>query len=188
MPININVGLLKKVGTANFGSVGASCNVSFEAGHDLLDNDLEAFHARVKNAFIACRQAVQDELNRACDNEPVNDAGNGAVARPTTARTNGSNGNGNGQHYVGNGNGSNGRAHRNGNGHAASTKQIDYARQLAKSVQNLGVRRLETIAAKMYGKPLAALTSMDASGLIDTLKSIKAGEIDLDAVLGGNVV
>ena len=66
-----------------------------------------------------------------------------------------------------------------------SEKQIEYLRQIAKQVSGLGIRRLETLARKLYGKPLASLTSFDAAGLIETLKSVKAEELDLTVVLDG---
>ena len=201
MPITINVGLSKKVGTPNYGSVGATCNVSFEAGHDLLESDLAGFHQKVKNAFVAARQAVQDELTRELNTpasngngatnghaaEPSHNGSNGNGASNSHANGNGTNGNSsNGNGYGANGNGSNGNGQHNGNSRGASEKQMSFAKQLAKSIQGLGVRRLETLAQKMFGKPLAALTSMDASGLIDTLKNIKDGQIDLDSVLEGS--
>ena len=160
-----------------------------------MDTDLEAFHRKVKAAYIACRQAVLDELAREL-NAPAsngNGATNGHAAVPSQNHTsgngagsnhaNGSTTNGNGA----NGNGSNG--YRNGSngtsGHSASEKQLGYARTLAKSIQGLGVRKLESLASTMFGKPLAGLSSMDASGLIDTLRAIKDGKIDLDSAMEG---
>jgi len=171
MAMKITAGVGRKLGLPEYSSVSASCHVEFEADQNLL-NDPSAFHQRVKAAFTTCRDAVAEELARqqpgargSDTNEP---AANGPSSPPPTSAT------------------GNGDGHRNGgNGHGASEKQITYLRQLAGQVKGLGVRRLEELAQRMFSKPVAALTSLDASGLIDALKNIKSGQIDLDAVLGG---
>lgn len=174
MPMTINVGLSKKVGLPDYGSLGATCNVQFEADGALLHTDLEAFHRHVRNAYVAAAQAVNDELARQRAGLVGQEASRPAARPPAS---------GNGANTTGGSSSSNG----NGNGrtnHAASDKQLAFARQLAKAVPGLGFRRLETLAQKMFARPLAALSSLDASGLIDTLKAIKDGQMDLESVLG----
>jgi len=177
MPIKISAGLSRKLGQANYGSIGASCNVDFEADATLLDHDLDAFQQRIRNAYVACAQAVNDELTRQQAGSGRN--GNGrtsshsAETTHATAPPNGCT------------QGGNGRNGSNGGGYHATDKQLKYLRQLADQVKDLGVRRLEDLAQKVCGKPVAGLTSLDASSLIDTLKSIKSGEIDLDDALNG---
>jgi hypothetical protein len=65
MPLTLNVGLTKKIGQPDYGSLGASCHVEVELDSQLLQYDLDGFHQQVRKAFVACRQAVQDELAKA---------------------------------------------------------------------------------------------------------------------------
>jgi len=189
MPLRLNIGLSKKLGLPDYGSLGASCNVDIELDAALLQTDPEAFQRHVKHAYDACRRAVQDELARhqaapssaPATNPPAATANVGGNGHSGSGNGSG-NGNGNGH---GSGTGQNGNGNGHGNGHPASEKQFTYIRQLAGHIKGLGVRRLDALAQKMFCKPVASLTSLEASGLIDALKSVKAGEIDLDSVLGG---
>lgn len=161
MPLKLNVGLSKKIGQPDYGSLGASCHIEVELDHALVFEDLDRFQERVSNVFDACRQAVTEELTRQ-PSPAAEPAHNGYPSRPINGReTNGAS-----------------------NGHRASQKQLDYAKQLAGQIRGLGVRRLEGLASKMFDKPLAGLSSLDASGLIDALKEIKVGKVDLAAALG----
>jgi hypothetical protein len=168
MPLRLNVGLTKKVGLPNYSSLGASCNVELELDQSLIVSDLDGFQDRVRRTFVACRQAVDDELGRL--GSGGSDVESADPAQVDFATAGSSNGN---------------VAHRNGDGHRASNKQLAYAEKLAGQIKGLGIRRLESLAEKMFFKPLADLSSLDASGLIDVLKDIKAGTIDLAAALDG---
>ena len=162
--LKLNVGLSRKVGEANFGSRGASVNLEIELESGLVGQD-GRLQERIRSLFHLAKGAVDAELNGNGHAEPAGDVPEvtAPTPRPTAAA---------GQR-------------RNGNGHQASEKQLSYARQLASQIDGLGVRKLESLAQRMFGKPVAGLTTLDASGLIDCMKSIKAGTIDLAAALNG---
>ena len=177
MPLKLTTGIAKKTGLPNFGSVGASCAVEMEVDASLLEHDLTGFQRKVQDAYTACRQAVNDELARhqvvveTGTSQPANQPANQPATKPLPANRS------NGNQTNGNGNGS--------NDHRASQKQRNYIGQLAGQISGLGARRLEALSQKMFGKPLADLTSLDASALIDTLKAIKDGQIKLEDALNG---
>jgi hypothetical protein len=182
MSLKVNVGLSKKIGLPHYGSLGASCHVEVELDSTLLFADLDGFQEKVKRAYVACHQAVSDEIQRQ------------QVAGSLNGVSNAVNSNGHHDHgdrVAGNGHGkpANGNPARNGasdrsdsgtrESHRASSKQLSYARQLAGRIQGLGYRGLENLVATMLDKPLADLSSLEASSLIDTLKQVAAGSIDL---------
>jgi hypothetical protein len=64
MAMKISVGLQKKVGQPNFGSLGASCHVEFEIDPSLVESNMDGFHNKVNGAFLACRHAVNAQLRQ----------------------------------------------------------------------------------------------------------------------------
>ena len=64
MAMKIHVGLQKKVGQPNYGSLGASCQIEFEMDSTILESNMDGFHDRVNGAFLACRQAVNLQLRQ----------------------------------------------------------------------------------------------------------------------------
>lgn len=172
MPLTLNVGLSRKIGLPDYGSLGASCHVQVELEASLLKSDLEAFQQQVRNAYVACAQAVTDELARHQRTSPTATRSTDATtATPATAR-----GQANGH-----------RALREAShSHRATEKQLDYAHQLAGLIKGFSGRKLDQLAQRMHGLPLTELNSLQASGLIDMLKAIKAGDATLSAALEGS--
>lgn len=114
MPLTLNVGVSKKVGLPDYGSVSATCNVTVELDANLLQADLESFHNRVRGAYVACAKAVNDELARQQGHEGSNGGGSNAPGASSVPAHHG-NGTGNGQDQPANGNGYGGNG-RTGNG------------------------------------------------------------------------
>ena len=162
MPLKLHVSFTKKVGLPEYSSLGAACGVELELDQSLLSADPDGLQARVKQAYAACSRAVNEELSR--QTTGASHADHTPVTQPSH------------------------KAATQTNGHQASDKQLSYARQLAQQINGFGVRKLEALAQKMFDKPLAGLTTLDASGLIDTLKEIKAGNIDANTALNGAAI
>jgi len=160
MPLKTNVGVSRKIADNQYGSRGASVNLEVELDSSLVQEP-ERLQERIRQLFRLAQQSVDDELAR-------NQAGNSTASHQTNGAANGHQTNGS-----------------NGTGHRISEKQLTFIRQLANAIKGLGVRRLDTLANTMFKKPLTDLSSLDGSGLIDVLKDVKAGKIDLENILSG---
>ena len=163
MALKLNVGISKKVGLPGYGSLGASCNLEIELDQSLLFENLEGFHQRAKQVYTACCHAVTNELARQQETAAA-EVPNGHAEADVTSDAS-----------------SNGHE-----GHRASPKQINFLEHLAGQIRSLGVCRLEELVETLFSKPLADLSNLEASRLIDLLKNVKSGKVDLAYVLNGS--
>ena len=62
MPLKLNVGISKTIGLPDYGSLGSTCHIEVEVDGRLIFDDLDGFHQKVRQAYVACAQAVNDEL------------------------------------------------------------------------------------------------------------------------------
>jgi hypothetical protein len=172
MPLKLNVGLTKKLGLPDYGSIGASCHVEVELDDSLLHSDLDRFQHQVRDAFVACRQAVHDELARhqgqSVQNTPVVATAPAPAPKPRSSPATRSASNGS-------------------NGRAASEKQLAYLMQLSRRIAGLGGGALEDVSRRLYEKSLQELNSFEASSLIDTLKAVQEGTVQLPGLVGEEV-
>jgi hypothetical protein len=169
MPLKLNVGFGKKVGQPSFGSLSANCSLECELDASAVVGDLDELHQRANELFLACSQAVHAELAR-----------QQAVHAHNSATTSV------GQQTMAHRNGSLGPATTNGQDRYVSGRQLGYAMQLARQIRGLGANKLDTLAERLHGTQLFELSRLEASSLIDTLKAIKEGRVDVNVALVGD--
>ena len=157
MPLKLSVGISKKVGLPSYSSLGASCHVEVELDQSLVFDDQEGFQLRVKKAYVACSHAVAQELAR---QQQSHTEANGKAGSPSSSDS-------------------------EPDGVRTSQKQLDYMGRLAGQIRGLGSQRLDQFSEHLYSKPTDDLSSADASGLINMLKDIIAGKIELASALNG---
>jgi hypothetical protein len=158
MPLKLNVSVSRKVGQPDYGSLGASCALELELNEGLLHSDLDGFQQQVRNAYVACNQAVSDELARH-QASPVNPRTNG----PGASASDHGPGNGNGPARPG-ANGSRGRS-----GKPATPSQAKAIYAIARSQR----ADLEGLLRDEYGVDRPEdLSLADASKFIDQLKAV----------------
>ena len=64
MPMTVKVGLTRKVGQPNYGSLGASCDVQLELDGTLLFADPHGLQDKIRTAYAECERAITAELDR----------------------------------------------------------------------------------------------------------------------------
>jgi len=78
MPMKLNVGLSKKVGQPDYGSLGANCHLEVELEADLLRQP-DDLHEKIRYLFRLARESVEEELKgkAGANGQPYHSNGNG---------------------------------------------------------------------------------------------------------------
>ena len=158
MPMRLNVGLSKKIGLPDYGSLGASANLELELDSGAI-GDPDRLRQQVRHLFGLAKASVEEELNQQQAGMP--NAGGDAHSRDPH-----NNGNRNG-HTISNGNGHS----RHSNGRTATQSQVRAIKAIASRLRldlshqlgHYGVSAVEDLGIQQ------------ASELIDTLKAPAGG-------------
>ena len=113
MPLKANIGLSKKVGLPDYGSMGASCNIEVELDSSLIENQPAVFQGHVQSIYQACREPVEAQLA----GQKPKDVSHLVLSPQATT---------NGNHVTEQSNGT--------NRFQASEKQLSYIQQLATQI------------------------------------------------------
>ena len=143
MPLKASIGLSRKVGQPDYGSLGANCQLEVELDASLV-GDAEAFHERVGKLYALANQAVNDQLARLNGNGHT--AGNG---RPKSTPTN---------------------VRNSDDETPASNKQLKYLLDMARQRHKMDLARTAEFCDELVGtNDVYRLTKRQASAVIDRL-------------------
>ncbi len=149
MPLKASIGLSRKVGQENYGSLGANCQLEIELDASLI-GDAEAFHDKIQRLYAMANQAVNDQLNQQTANRNAN-----GPTRPANGR---------------NGNGANGRPQDDIDNTPASNKQIKYLLDIARQRHQMNLAQTAEFCEQAVGtNDVYQLTRSQASTVIDKL-------------------
>lgn len=156
MPLKLNVAVTKKLGQPDFGSLGASCSIEVELPHNIVFDDLEAFHRHARTVYVAATQAVNDELARHQQTDAAGISGNGHAPASNGQSNNHPNGNG----------------RKGANGRKATASQI---RAIHAIINRQGLELVQTLRDRCGVEYAEDLGIAQASQLIDDLKAMANG-------------
>jgi hypothetical protein len=152
MTTKLTVGIIRKHGQPNYGSMGAECHLEIEIDCRHVDADQSGLSDQIRQAFAVCRHEVEHELHSGM---PIGTA----VLETVPARRNGQAGRGNDGHASK----PNGRPTR-----SATDAQVRAIHAIASKAN---VRLASALNDEFGVSSPSQLTIRQASDLIESLKS-----------------